>query len=212
MKTVIGKPTQQPIHSQEAAKAALMEGFENFLDKLSQPLLMEIANHGAEETYFDALQVLLKKVDTQQLSPQVRNQIAYTKGKALSFENIKNTYELLDSKTVCEILGISRQALNKRVQAGQVIAYTEGTRKHYPAFQFKNNAVIADIGKLTKAIAIDSKEGAKTNVLLGYLAQDMDFSNLGEPQNLQPRYTLLSNKDAFEIIVRDFQNRLTMGK
>ena len=50
MKTAIGKPTQQPIHSQEAAKAALMEGFENFLDKLSQPLLMEIANHGAEET------------------------------------------------------------------------------------------------------------------------------------------------------------------
>jgi len=42
------------------------------------------------------------------------------------------------------------------------------------------------------------------------LTHTMDF--YGDSDNEQPRYKLIDNKDAFKIIVRDFKNRLEMGK
>lgn len=198
--------------SPQADKAALLKGFEQFLEGLTQPLLAELAKGGMEDRYFDALQQTLSAAAPPKASIKVRNQMAYAKGKALAFENIKSAYELLDSRTVCELLNITRQALNKKVQSGQVLAYTHGARKYYPSFQFERNTVMREIGMFTEAVSVDCKEGDALNGLLGFLAQAMDYANPGEPENSQPRYKLLGSRDAWAIIVRDFNNRLSMGK
>ncbi|MFK3773622.1 hypothetical protein [Pseudomonas sp. NPDC089406] len=192
----------------EATKAALREDFEQFLGQLSQPQLEALA----EGDCFEALRATLLRPSQQPASPQVRNQLAYAKGKALAFEQICNGYELLDSKTVCALLGITRQALNKRLLQGQVLAYSEGPRKHYPAFQFIDNAVLPEVAELVRVLAIEPREAAQVNLLLGFLLQDMDYVNLGEPAHIRPRYQLLDEPGAFAIIVRDFTNRLQMGR
>lgn len=212
MKTLLADPSRRSLHSSAPAKAALIEGFEKFLEKLSLPMLAELAEGEAEQKYFDALRASLSSHGKSQLSPKVRNQLAYAQGKTLALNNIKEAYELLDSKTVCSLLGISRQALNKRVQHGQVLAYTEGVRKHYPAFQFEGNEVMPEIARLVKAVQVEPKDDRKINVLLGFLAESMDYSNEDEQENIQFRYRLVKDAMAFEIIVRDFFNRLSMGK
>jgi hypothetical protein len=95
-------------------------------------------------------------------------------------------------------------------QSGQVLAYTEGSKKHYPAFQFKNNAVVPEVAKLVKETGVEL-DARHFNVLVGFLGVDMDFSSPSESPNNQPRYTLLSDEAAFGIIVRDYKNRLEMG-
>lgn len=211
MKTAI-EFTEATSHS-EAAKSVLREGFEQFMEKLSQAQLLELARKGNQQNYFDTIRNTLEISDGGKLSPKMRNQIAYAKGKELALEKVKDAYELLGSKTVCQILGITRQALNKKVQQCQVLSYTDASRrKYYPSFQFESNAVIPQIGLLAKAISVNSKTEEEVNTLLGFLAQDMDFSNPGEPENLKPRYMLLADEEAFEIIVRDFRNRLSMGR
>lgn len=59
---------------------------------------------------------------------------------------------------------------------------------------------------------IDPEDESKVNLLVGFLAKPMDFSNPGETENVLPRYKFLDNELAFQIIVRDFKNRLEMGK
>ncbi|HKS13677.1 MAG TPA: hypothetical protein VJS90_11640 [Pseudomonas sp.] len=212
MKTAIAESSSHALRSPEATKASLMEAFGHFLDELSQPLLLKMVQNEVADSYFEALRSALAKSDRRKPSPQVRNQIAFMKGRALLLENIQKAYELLDSRTVCEILDITRQALNKKLQNGQVLAYTDGSRKHYPAFQFRKNLVAPSIAKLMDALDVDPKDATQVNALLGFLAQAMDFSNPGEPENLHPRYTLLDDNAAFEIIVRDFKHRLSMGR
>lgn len=211
MKTAI--EFTQVINHSEAAKSVLREGFEQFMEKLSQSQLLELARKGNQEKYFDAIRNTIAKLDGEKLSTKMRNQIAYAKGKELALEKVREAYELLESKTVCQILGITRQALNKKVQQCQVLSYTDASRrKYYPSFQFENNTIIPQVGLLTKAIALSPKSEEELNVLLGFLAQNMDFSNPGEPENLKPRYMLLADEEAFEIIVRDFKSRLSMGR
>ena len=209
MKSVID-PTRSSPRTREATKSLLRDGFEHFLEKLSQPELLALAKN--QERSFDALRSSVALPEDEKLSPRVRNQIAFARGKALALERIKQTYELVDSKTACEMLAISRQALNKKVRRGQVLAYTEGTRKYYPAFQFVENGVMPEAEQLVADVGIDPGDEVMVNMLLGFLGQEMDFSNPGELANRQPRYDLLGAPDAMAVIVRDFRNRLEMGR
>ncbi len=208
------KPFAEPTGSSpctgEATKSLLREGFEQFLEKLSQPELLALANN--QQRSFDALRSSVALPEDEKLSPRVRNQIAFAKGKALALERIRQAYELLDSKTACEVLGISRQALNKKLRQGQVLAYTEGTRKYYPAFQFVENGVMPEVGALMAGLGIDPGDEVRVNLLLGFLGQEMDFSNPGELTNRKPRYEFLGVPEAVAVIIRDFGNRLEMGR
>lgn len=203
------EPARPSIRTRDAAKSLLRDGFEQFLDQLTQPELIELAKH--QEKTFDALRSTVSKADPEKLSPQVRNQIAYARGKALALDRIKKAYELLDSKTACEVLGISRQGLSKKVQHGQVLAYTDGARKFYPAFQFVENGVMPEIAQLMATLAIDARDDVLINVLLGFLGQEMDWSNPGEAENRRLRYELLAEPAAVAVVIRDFRNRLEMG-
>lgn len=204
------EPARPAIRTREGAKSLLRDSFEAFLEQLTQPELIELAKH--QEKTFDALRSSVSKPEPEKLSPQVRNQIAYARGKALALDRIKQAYELLDSKTACEVLGISRQGLSKKVQQGQVLAYTDGARKFYPAFQFVDNSVMPEIARLVSALGIDARDEALINVLLGFLGQEMDWSNSRDAANMRVRHELLEEPEALAVMVRDFGNRLEMGR
>ncbi len=193
------------------AKASLLEGFEQFLDNVPERTVAELAILSQDGSLFWALLGALDSVDIKQLTPGIRNQIAYAKQKGKAFEQVKACYELLDSPTVCAVLGISRQALSKKVHAGQLLVYTHGAKKHYPAFQFQNNTVLTQVATLIKETGIEVEDNS-LNLLVSFLGGVMDFSDLGEPPNNQPRYALLTDQAAFKIIVRDFKTRLEMGQ
>lgn len=195
--------------SVEEAKALLVKRFMDKIDRTSDALIIDAIKLEGDK----ALVVIVKQPETadeKKLSVRARNQIAFAKLKANAFDIVKESYDFIESSDVCEILNISRQALSKKIKAGQVIAYTHNRRKYHPDFQFQNNKVKPEIGLLTNALNIDPADEPMMNVLIGFLAQPMDF--YGDSKNEQPRYKLLDNEDAFKIIVRDFHNRLEMGK
>lgn len=206
--TTLERP-QSSGKSIEEAKALLIKRFMDKIDRTSDALIIDAIKLEGDK----ALVVIVKQPGTateNKLSARARNEIAFAKLKANAFEIVKTSCDFVESSDVCEILNISKQALSKKIKAGQVIAYTNNRRKYYPDFQFKNNKVKPEIGLLTKALSIDPADEPMVNILIGFLAQTMDF--YGDSENEQPRYKLIDNEDAFKIIVRDFQNRLEMGK
>ncbi|PBP37482.1 hypothetical protein CCL12_00140 [Pseudomonas syringae] len=195
--------------SVEEAKALLIKRFMEKVDKASDDLIIDAIKLEGDK----ALVKIVKEFETadeKQHSIRVRNQIAFAKLKADAFEMVKKSCDFIESNVVCKIFDISRQALSAKVRTGHVLAYTKNQRKYYPEFQFANNDVKPEIGLLIKELAIDPKDDAMMNVLVGFLTHTMDF--YGDSDNEQPRYKLIDNKDAFKIIVRDFKNRLEMGK
>jgi len=191
----------------EAAKASLRAEFALYIEKASDAIILNAATLKGDQ----ALVAVLEK-PKQGLSVQARNQIAITKMKARAFESLSAACHLLDANEACNILGISRQALGKKAKAGNVLAYTNQTRKYYPDFQFADNKVISGIKLLVKATGVDVSDESQVNILIQFLAQTMDYSNPGEDENLVPRYSLLGDSEAFKIIIRDYKNRLEMGK
>ncbi|KAA8689644.1 Unknown protein sequence [Pseudomonas caricapapayae] len=195
--------------SVEDAKASLIKRFMEKVDRASDDLIIDAIKLEGDK----ALVKIVKEPETaneKQLSIRVRNQIAFAKLKADAFEMVKKSCDLIESNVVCKILDKSRQTLSERVKSGKVLAYTHNKNKFYPEFQFANNDVKPEIGLLIEELAIDPKDEAMMNVLVGFLTHTMDF--YGDSDKEQPRYKLIDNKDAFKIIVRDFKNRLEMGK
>ncbi|MBD8577545.1 hypothetical protein IFU04_25240 [Pseudomonas syringae] len=201
----IEKP--RTVNSLEAAKASLRAEFERLIGKAPDAVIIKAASLSGGQ----ALAAVLEKPE-QSLSVEARNQIAISQMKARSFESLKGACHLIDANAACSILVISRQALAKKVKVGHVLAYTQNHRKHYPDFQFGNNKVRPVIALLIKELGLDTADETQANLLIQFLVQLMDYSNPGEEENVVPRYTLLEDKAAFDIIVRDFKNRLEMGK
>lgn len=195
------------VNSLEAAKASLRAEFESFIEKAPEAVVMKAAALSGGQ----ALAAVLQKAE-QGLSIQARNQIALNKLKERAFESLKASCHLLEASDASAILGISKQALAKKGKIGTVLAYTKNHRKFYPDFQFESNKVSPAIARLIKAVNLDITDDTQVNVLIQFLVQEMDYSNPKESENIVPRYKLLGSSDALEIIVRDFRNRLEMGK
>lgn len=211
MNTATIERSQSTVKSLDEAKASLVQKFIARMNKVSESEVINAANLDDDK----ALAVIIKKTgksSDKSLSIKARNEIAFAQMKSKAFETVKSSYDFLDAGDACQILGISKQALSKKTKSGQVIAYTHNRRKYYPDFQFENNKAAASITKLLKAVEIDPEDELKVNLLIGFLANTMNYSNLGEPGNVQPRYKLLDAAPAFQIIIRDFNNRLKMGK
>jgi hypothetical protein len=59
----------------------------------------------------------------------------------------------IPASEVAKILGISRQAVDKRRQAGTLLAISVGGHGyHYPAWQFEQNGVIGGLGRILKTL------------------------------------------------------------
>jgi hypothetical protein len=197
------------IHSRAEATSLLIERMNSFLAEVPDDLLLKVVNDRPGQIH--ELLADLRARDDKVLSIQARNQLASARLRSKSFSKIESKYALLDANTASQLLGITRQALSKKGKVGQVIAYTNNGRKYFPDFQFEENAVSPVVGQLVKALEIDPRDEQAINLLIAFLAQLMDFSNVGELPNVAARYQFLADEGAFNIIVRDYQNRLEMG-
>ena len=184
-------------------EAFVIENFKSFVRELNDKDLESIKN--LKDFSFcikESIDINSKK----DYNSSIRNQIAYAKGRELALNRISKGYELLESNKVCELLSITRQALSKKVSNGQVISYTVNCKKKlYPSFQFKENNVNTNIEKIIKETVVDPNNTEKVNMLLGFLLTKMDFSKIGEKDNIKPRYELINDKDAFNVIVQEFR-------
>ncbi|MBH3409507.1 hypothetical protein [Pseudomonas putida] len=206
--------THDAIHptlaSIEAAKAALRERFEEHLARASAAVVLK-AVALADEKAFAAL----AKVEVEaKRSIATRNQEAVAKMKARAFERVDSRCELLDAKAACEILGITKQALSQKTKAGKLLAYTKtgNRRKFYPSFQFAENKPRSIVEALMTSLDVDPADTEAMNTLVQHLVGRMDYSDPGEPSNEVPRFEMLDDPAALEIIKRDYRNALMAGQ
>ncbi|WP_286912498.1 MULTISPECIES: hypothetical protein [unclassified Pseudomonas] len=206
--------THDAIHpalaSIEAAKAALRERFEEHLARASAAVVLK-AVALADEKAFAAL----AKVEVEaKRSIATRNQEAVARMKARAFERVDSRCELLDAKAACEILGITKQALSQKAKAGKLLAYTNtgNRRKFYPSFQFVENKPRPIIEALITSLDVDPADTQAMNMLVQHLVGRMDYSDPGEPSNEVPRFEVLDDPTALEIIKRDYRNALMAGQ
>ena len=201
-------PVKNPsIQTLEAAKAAVHAQLEALFEDLPAEIIFEAASCRGRH----ALNLVLA-APKQALSTEARNQLAASRMQMRSFERLRNSCALLEAGVVADILGVTKQALSKKIKAGHVIAYSHNRRKFFPEFQLADSKVKPSIKQLLSALELDPANETQINVLIKFLAQIMDFSNIDEKENPQPRYALIDNPDALNVIVRDYKNRLEMGK
>lgn len=193
-------------------KSFLKEKFNLFIESLNEQELEELSYLEKKNNNIkNKLKEVFLYKNTSKVDIAIRNQIAFSKGKILALKNISEEYNLISSKEVCDILNISRQALSKKVSKGQILSYSlNDKKKFYPEFQFKKNCVIEEIEKLTKELNLDYKDPKNHNIILIFLTRKINFSDIGEKDNIKSMGSLLTNKDAFKIIVRNFKNRGSM--
>jgi len=208
--------THDAIHpalaSIEAAKAALRERFEGHLARASAAVVLK-AVALADEKAFAALAKVEVEVEAKR-SIATRNQEAVARMKARAFERVDSRCELLDAKAVCEILGITKQALSQKTKAGKLLAYTKtgNRRKFYPSFQFAENKPRSIVEALMTSLDVDPADTEAMNTLVQHLVGRMDYSDPGEPSHEVPRFEMLDDPAALEIIKRDYRNALMAGQ
>ncbi len=194
----------------EAAKAALRQRFEQHLARASEAVVLKAVGLADEKAF-----AALAKVEIEaKRSVATRNQEAMARMKARAFERVASRCELLDAKAVCEILGISKQALSQKTKAGKLLAYTNtgNRRKFYPSFQFAENKTRAIVEVLITSLDVDPTDTEAMNFLVQHLVSKMDYSEPGEPSNEEPRFELLGDRTALEIIKRDYLNAFIAGQ
>ena len=208
MSTATAKKTQSKNHEIEAIKADLRSRFEAQLSRVSEAVLQKAARLRDDKAF-----AALAKTDTdEKRSAEVRSQAARARMIAKAFDRVEERCELLEANEVAEILAISKQALSQKMQAGQLFAYTNNRRKYYPAFQFSDNKVKPVIGRIIKEFGVDPADASAVNLLIQHLVTNMDYSSPGETSNIVPRFELLDDKMALEIIKRDYVNAYEMGQ
>jgi hypothetical protein len=192
----------------DEAKAALILKFTQKIDSL--PPFMVLEAMLLDDDAALAMIVEKRKTLPKPKSVKVRNQLAFAMLKDRAFVSVQAAYDMVQSSEVCAILGITKQALSLKAKAGDVVAYTKDRRKYFPAFQFDQNKVKPGVGNLVKTLGLDTSDIPQMNMFIGWLATYMDYH--GSDDEGVPRYTLLEDEGAIPIIIRDFKNRLEMGK
>lgn len=194
----------------EAAKADLRRRFEKRLELASEAIVLKAVTLPDEK----AFTAVSKTEADKKLSIETRNQKAVANMRARAFERVDSRCELLTAQEAHDILGISKQALSQKTKAGFVLAYTNTSnrRKYYPSFQFSDNKTRPVIAKLINELNINPADTEAMNFLVQHLVSKMDYSSPGEPENVVPRYELLDDSAAVEIIKRDFINAFEPGQ
>lgn len=147
------------------------------------------------------------------LSIKARNEIAFASMRLKSFERIMEAFTMLDGKTVCEILGITKQALSKKCKSAKVLSYTYKTRKYYPDFQFKDNVVNPLLLDLMARIEeSDLTNTAEMNVFLSFLNAKVQVQVDADTTRKVKRLDLLEKESDRIIMARDYPTRYEMGQ
>lgn len=207
--TIVTASTEH-IPGRKAAEADLLARFKVRLALAPEEVLQKAVSLKDEKAFAE----VGKEKANKERSLETRDQEARARMKARAFQRVQSRCELLSSLEAYGILGVSKQALSQKTQAGQLLAYTNTSnrRKYYPAFQFADNKVRPIIAELISGLGINPADTEDVNFLVQHLVSNMDYSNPGEPHNVVPRYSLLDDSDALEIIKRDYRNAFEPGQ
>jgi hypothetical protein len=88
---------------------------------------------------------------------------------------------VLESGDVCKLLGVSRETVRKKVDRGQLLALPKGGDRVFPAFQFKDGAVLNGFAQALEALDTESV----FSVLAFFLSPNEDFENKTAIQMLE---------------------------
>lgn len=80
---------------------------------------------------------------------------------------------VMETGEVCELLGVSRETIRKKVDRRQIIALPKGGDRVFPAFQFKAGAVLEGLPQVLGALDTDSV----FTVLSFLLSRNPDLDN-----------------------------------
>lgn len=100
---------------------------------------------------------------------------AYARGAEQKAELLKRTGGAMSVNEVASLLGITRQAVDKRRREGKLIAVPKGSDFAYPAVQFDDDTVIAGLRELL------SELGSSSWVALSFLTERSDQLNGHSP-------------------------------
>lgn len=191
-------------------EAAVDTRFRRFIAKLPQAVLEKSLKLSDRE----ALAELARSAAQSARSVEIENQQAIAQMRAKAFVRVQERCELLQSKDLVEILGITKQALSKRIQAGQIAVYTNQSngRKYYPAFQIRDNKVRPVIAELISEFGVDPTDQVAMNLFVQHLITKIDYSNPGQPENTVEMHVLMDDPAARGIIKREWDNKYLHGR
>jgi len=79
----------------------------------------------------------------------------------------------LESGEVCELLGVTRETIRQKVNRRRLLALPKGRGRVFPAFQFKDGAVLNGLPEVLNALDTDSV----FTMLSFLLSQNPDYEN-----------------------------------
>jgi hypothetical protein len=88
-------------------------------------------------------------------------------------ELLRAAQPTLETSKVCKLLGVTRETIRKKVERHQLLALPKGGDRVFPAFQFKEGAVLRGIPEVLEALDTDSV----FTVLSFLLSHNADFGN-----------------------------------
>ncbi len=68
----------------------------------------------------------------------------------------KEAEPCLETGQVCDLLGITRETIRKKVDRKQLLALPKGGDRVFPAFQFKDGNIVPGLGEVLEALVTDS--------------------------------------------------------
>lgn len=127
-----------------AFQSRILRAFINLEEDLPSTIIEEAT--GAPTDFLVALEALTSVSGTSQLIADDPLLAAKIRGLKRKKEMLEISGGTLSSEQVAEVLGISRQAVDKRRSSNQLLALTQGRRGYsYPSFQFEDGKSIAGL-------------------------------------------------------------------
>jgi hypothetical protein len=194
-------------HIERASEAMPLSVLKDALDNFDETKLKSLISQ------FALTQATTTTAESSGLSIRTRNELAVARMRDRAFLKISERVHFLDGALVCEILGISKQALSKRGRNGTVLVYTHRTRKYYPDFQFVGNEVNPNLLKLIRELAIDLSDAPQMNMIVWTLLPKVPSPLLRRNSTRTfPRYQLLECDAIRADIVREYHAEPEMGQ
>ncbi len=109
-----------------------------------------------------------------QLDPtEVKLHQARLRGLKRIVELRKAAEPVMETGEVCELLGVTRETIRKKVDRRQMIALPKGGDRVFPAFQFKEGAILKGLPEVLGALDTESV----FTILSFLLSSNPDFDN-----------------------------------
>ncbi|MBS5848199.1 hypothetical protein [Pseudomonas putida] len=193
--------------SRETLVEELVRRYRVFLNRVPMPALEK----ALVLAHPDGLIELAKAGEEEPLSIETRNQLVMARMRGKALERVQGRCDLLKSSQAIELLGISRETLSQWVKAGRIVVYTNNGRKHYPAFQFRNNRVLPAIPRLISELGVDPQDIEAMNMLVQHLVDDVACPSSGESSEVVRRFTLLDDPATDALLKKDWDSEIETG-